>query len=286
MENVLVIGGAGFVGSALCKALLKTASSVWSYDNYFTGTRSNHILGVNYVEGQTKDITLNLFPVKFSHVYHLGEYSRVEQSFEDIDKVFEYNTCSIYSVLRFVKASGAKIIYAGSSTKFGDEGNTGFTSPYAWTKKTNAELVNVYCNWFSLPFAITYFYNVYGANELSSGKYATVIGLFIEKVKGGASSLPVVRPGTQSRNFTHISDIVNGLIVVGESGHGDDFGIGSEESYSVIDVVEMLGCDPTFIDERRGNRMSAPVVSHKTKKLGWTPVKRLPKYLEQILKSL
>lgn len=283
MNNVLVIGGAGFVGSALCEELLKTANSVWSYDNYFTGRRTNHVSGVNYLEGHTRDINSKLFPVMFSHVYHLGEYSRVEQSFEDIDYVFEYNTASIYSVLRFVKVNGAKIIYSGSSTKYGDDGECGFSSPYAWTKKTNAELVQVYCDWFSIPFAITYFYNVYGGNELSSGKYATLIAIYIEKIKSGVTKLPVVKPGTQSRNFTHISDIVSGLIAVGTKGHGDEFGIGSDESYSIIDVVSMLGGEPSFLEERRGNRMSAPVISHNTKKLGWKPVKRLSDYLEQVV---
>ena len=129
------MGGAGFVGSALCEELLKTADSVWSYDNYFTGQYTTHVRGFRYVEGHKRDITIELFPVMFSHVYYLGEYSRVEQSFEDIDYVFEYNTASIYSVLRFVKNNGAKIIYSGSSTKYGDDGVCGFTSPYAWTKK-------------------------------------------------------------------------------------------------------------------------------------------------------
>lgn len=278
-SDVLVIGGCGFVGSHLCEALVPLAKSVTSYDNYFTGSIENHIKNVDYIHAETAHILDYKFSKKFSHIYHLGEYSRVEQSFEDIDKVFEYNHKPIYNILKFAKENNSKIIYSGSSTKFGDQETNAYKSPYAFTKKANAELVITYCEWFNLEYAITYFYNVYGNREISTGKYATLIAKFKKMVADGESYLPVVEPGTQKRNFTHINDIISGLIVVGSKGHGDGFGIGANESYSVLEIVDILNKKPYFLPERKGNRMSAPVITEKTQKLGWTQRHFLIDYL-------
>lgn len=278
-KNILVIGGAGFVGSSLCEKLVSEGAFVHSYDNYFTGTMENHVANVIYHQGEARHINSHSFDAEFDYVYHLGEYSRVEQSFEDIDTVFDFNHASIYQVLKFVRRYHSKLIYSGSSTKFGDDGRNGEESPYAWTKKTNADLVRVFCGWFDINFAITYFYNVYGEREISGGKYATVIAKFIQAVKNGEKRLTVVKPGTQRRNFTHIDDIVNGLILVGKRGEGDGFGIGSDESFSIMELVELLECEVDYLDARRGNRMLAPVNSEKTKTLGWRASKSLRAYL-------
>lgn len=280
MNEVLVIGGAGFVGSHLCHRLLSTGCKVTSLDNYFTGRRSNHHQGVRYVEGNSADILqLDLGP-HYDCIFHLGEYSRVEQSFDDIDLVFEYNMRSIYSVLSFTKATGAKLVYSASSTKFGDGGVNPAESPYAWTKKTNAELVSVYCGWFNIEHAITYFYNVYGEGEISGGKYATVIAKFLALAEKGETSLPVVRPGTQQRNFTHIDDIIDGLVVVALRGSGDGYGIGSDESYSILDLVEMMQKGVDWLPERKGNRMSSPVKTERLKGLGWRCKRSVEQYVQ------
>lgn len=227
-KKILVTGGAGFVGSHLCEKLAQNSKyEVYSLDNYFTGSESNHVDNVTYIKGDTKDID-KLVTFIPDMVYHLGEYSRVEQSFDDIEKVWEYNKDGIFRVLEFVRKAGCKILYAGSSTKFGDGGLGRSASPYAWTKASNTELVENYGSWYNVPYAITYFYNVYGPREIQTGKYATLIALFKEKMKNG-EPLTIVSPGTQKRNFTHIDDIVEGLIIVGENGYGDEFGIGSEE---------------------------------------------------------
>ncbi len=213
-KKVLVTGGAGFVGSHLCERLVAMGGyEVYSLDNYFTGSEANHVDGVTYIRGETKDIAtlVNFAP---DMVYHLGEYSRVEQSFDDIEKVWAYNKDGIFAVLEFVRKVGCKILYAGSSTKFGDGGLGRSASPYAWTKATNTELVMNYGNWFNVPYAITYFYNVYGEREIQTGKYATLIALFKEKMRKG-KSLTVVSPGSQKRNFTHIDDIIDGFGVGG-----------------------------------------------------------------------
>ena len=183
--KILVTGGAGFVGSNLCEALAKDPQNdVYSLDNYFTGSRDNHVPGVTYIEGSTEHIfeLINFTP---DLIYHLGEYSRVEQSFEDIDKVLLFNKIGTLKVLEFCRKRACKLVYAGSSTKFGDGGMGKDQSPYAWSKSSNTELVKNYGNWYGLEYAIVYFYNVYGKREIRTGKYATLIALFTEKMKKG-----------------------------------------------------------------------------------------------------
>lgn len=280
MKKILVTGGAGFVGSHLCERLAKDSNNdVYSLDNYFTGSENNHVENVTYIKGSTKDIS-SLVTFNPDMVYHLGEYSRVEQSFEDIEKVWEYNKDGIFAVLEFVRKAGCKILYAGSSTKFGDGGLGRSASPYAWTKATNTELVMNYGEWFNVPYAITYFYNVYGPREIQTGKYATLIALFKEKMKNN-EPLTVVSPGTQKRNFTHIDDIIEALILVGENGYGDEFGIGSPEAYSIKEIAELFDGQVEMLPERKGNRMTADVISAKTEALGWKPVKTVKEYINK-----
>lgn len=285
MKNILVIGGAGFVGSNLCLLLSKKGNNVFSYDNYFTGEECNHHEDINYYKGESKHINEVNFGIKFDIVYHLGEYSRVEQSFDDIDKVFDFNMSSIYSVLKFAKNNKAKIVYSGSSTKFGDDGNNILESPYAWTKKTNAELVKTYCSWFNLEYCISYFYNVYGQNEIAEGPYATLIAKYINLYNSGVRKMPVVKPGLQRRNFTHIDDITEALVMIGEKGLGDNYGIGNDKSYSIIEIAELFNCEIDFLPERKGNRMSAPIVSEKTKSLGWKAKHKLSDYIDHNIKK-
>jgi UDP-glucose 4-epimerase len=280
-KKILVTGGAGFVGSHLCERLsLNPNYEVFSLDNYFTGSEKNHIEGVNYIKGDSCDIfnLVNFYP---DMVYHLGEYSRVEQSFDDIETVWRYNKDGIFAVLEFVRRAGCKILYAGSSTKFGDGGLGRTASPYAWTKASNTELVMNYGHWFNVPYAITYFYNVYGNREIATGKYATLIALMNEKMRNN-EVLTVVSPGSQRRNFTHIDDIIDGLVLVGENGYGDEFGIGSHESFSILEVAKFFGGKIEMLPERKGNRMIADVVTDKTKALGWYPKRRLIDYIESL----
>jgi len=279
-KNILVTGGAGFVGSHLCQKLAQNEENrVYSLDNYFTGSKGNHVKNVIYIEGSTTDIA-SLITFKLDMIYHLGEYSRVEQSFDDIKKVWQYNKDGIFAVLEFAREAGCKILYAGSSTKFGDGGLGRSASPYAWTKASNTELVENYGTWFNVSYVITYFYNVYGPREIQTGKYATLIALFKENMRTG-KSLTIVSPGTQKRNFTHIDDIISGLILVGENGHGDDFGIGSEEAFTIKEVAELYGGSVEMLPARRGNRMTAEVLSDKTKALGWSPKNKLADYINE-----
>lgn len=282
-KTILVTGGAGFIGSNLIERLVHDERyDVYSLDNYFTGKKENHISGATYIEGHTKDIAklINFVP---DLVYHLGEYSRVEQSFADMPIVWEYNKAGTFAVLEFCRKHDIKIIYAGSSTKFGDGGLGRDQSPYAWTKASNTELIRNYGAWFGLQYAITYFYNVYGPREISTGQYATLVALFKEKFKKG-EPLTVVAPGTQVRNFTHVDDIVSGLILLGEKGRGDDYGLGAEESYGILDIAKMFGGKIVMLPERKGNRMSASMdLSRSRNELGWNAEKRIADHIRDFV---
>ena len=275
---VLVTGGAGFVGTHLIRRLLKEGYRVISLDNYFTGSRDNHVEGAEYREGHTKDIE-TLVPESPDLIYHLGEYSRVEKSFEDVETVWDLNVAGTFAVLEFTRRRGSKIVYAGSSTKFAQEGLGRNQSPYAWTKAANTELVKNYAEWFGIRYAITYFYNVYGPGE-RAGAFGTVIEIFRKSYLAGRP-LGIVAPGTQTRNFTHISDIVEGLVLVGENGEGDEYGIGDERAYAIAEVAALFGGQTLPLPERPGNRMGSEVDTTRVRALGWIPRTHLADYIEE-----
>jgi len=278
-KTILVTGGAGFVGSHLCKRLVEDRHKVISLDNYFTGSRENHIAGVEHREGHTKDIG-KIVPEPVDLIYHLGEYARVERSLEEPALVWDLNVAGTFGVLEYWRARKNKLVYAGSSTKFGDGGLARVATPYAWTKAANTELVKNYGDWYKMPFAVTYFYNVYGPGE-RAGKYGTLIEIFRQKFLKGAP-LSVVSPGTQKRNFTHINDIVEGLIVVGEKGEGDEFGLGDEREYSILEIAQMFGSEIEMLPERLGNRMQSAIDTTKSKGLGWKVEHSVVDYIESI----
>tara|TARA_B100001057_G_C22822758_1_gene940076 strand:+ start:696 stop:1556 length:861 start_codon:yes stop_codon:yes gene_type:complete len=282
--KILVTGGAGFIGSNLCEVLnYNTSNQISVLDNYITGLMENHIKGVEYIKGNTCDIDslINFTP---DIVYHLGEYSRVEQSFNDIELIYRSNIVGTFKVIKFCQKHKCKLIYAGSSTKFGDNGNGRNQSPYGWSKASNVDLVKNFGEWYGLEYAITYFYNVYGKREISDGKYATLIALFTEKFKKG-KPLTVVSPGTQIRNFTHVEDIVNGLVMVGEQGQGDGYGIGTSESFTIFEIADMFGGKIEMLPERPGNRMFSDLNVEKTKRLNWKPKHSITDYIKNIVRK-
>ena len=281
-DKILITGGAGFIGSHLCELLNKKGFKVTSIDNYFTGLISNHIDGVEYINGDSYKIEklINFSP---KVIFHLGEYSRVEQSFDDIDKVWEYNTVSILNVLKFAKKHNSKIIYAGSSTKFGDIGKD--SSPYSFSKAINTEFVKNFSKWYNLEFAITYFYNAYGQREISSGPYATIIAKFLNQLKNN-QLLSIVKPGTQIRNFTHVKDIVRGLYLVGKKGKGDGYGIGSDRAYTIQQVADLISKNQIYLSSRLGNRNTAELKTSKTIALGWKAKYHLDSYINEKLQEL
>lgn len=275
-QTILVTGGAGFVGSRLIARLVRDGHRVISLDNYFAGSRDAHVPGAEYREGHTKDIE-RLVPESPDLIYHLGEYSRVEQSVLEPDIVRDLNVLGTAAVIEFWKKRGCKLVYAGSSTKFGDGGAARYASPYAETKAANSELVREAGDRGGLPYAITYFYNVYGPGE-RSGVYGTLIESFKQMYLRG-TPLTVVSPGTQRRNFTHVDDIVDGLILVGEKGRGDEYGLGNEESFSVLETARLFGGDLLMLPERAGNRMETALDTTKAAALGWRASRSLREYV-------
>lgn len=283
-KRILVTGGAGFVGSHLCERLVREGHAVISLDNYFTGSVTNHVPGVDYRRGHTKDIGRHVSETP-DIIYHLGEYARVEQSVLEPDIVEDLNTLGTRGVVEFWKQKKCKLVYAGSSTKFGDGGAARYTSPYAKTKAENTELVAEVGEREELPYAITYFYNVYGPRE-RSGVYGTVIEHFKRMYTSG-TPCAIVRPGTQERNFTHVEDIVDALVRVGDRGKGDEYGLGNERAYSILGVARMFGFGDNVVmfPPREGNRMVSGLDTTKTRALGWSPARELSEYIRAFVAS-
>jgi UDP-glucose 4-epimerase len=279
-KKVLVIGGAGFIGSNLVKELIKLGYSVSVLDNLSTGSRDNFVVGADYTISDASNIKNAFGERSFKFVFHFGEYPRVEQSFEDIDECFGNNTASFPAVLSYCRQTNSKLIYSASSTVFNGKDEDGeWLSPYTLSKAFNVNLLLQYSKWKNLDFAIVYFYNVYGPGEISSGKYSTVIAKYLQLLSEGQLVLPVTAPGTQRRNFTHVNDIVSGLLLLATKGRGDGYGIGTDESYSILEIIKILGADFILTPHVLGNRMGAPVQSNKTKALGWSPKHQLIDYL-------
>ncbi len=287
MENkqklIVVTGGAGFIGSHLCKRLHELGHRVISLDNYFTGSRENHVEGVEYREGHTKDIA-KLIPETPELVYHLGEYSRVARSMEEPAIVFGLNMEGTFAVLEFCRTKKCKIVYAGSSTKFVSANGAGVEgrdlSPYAWSKAANSELVANYGRWYGIPYSIAYFYNVYGPGERADWKtgYGTVIEVFKQNALAG-SACHVNAPGTQTRAFTHVDDTVEGLIAIGERGGADEYAICAKETHSILDVARMFDCEVVMEAQTKTSRSSGADDTAKLEALGWEQKHTLADYI-------
>lgn len=282
-KTILVTGGAGFIGSHLCERLVADGHKVISLDNYFTGDREFKVPGVDYREGHTKDIAKHI-PETPDIIYHLGEYSRVAESLNEPERVWDFNTIGTAAVLEFCRDRKCKIVYAGSSTKFADAREDGTSgrdlSPYTWSKAANTELVRNYGHWYGVPYATAYFYNVYGPRELS-GKYGTVIEIFRQNVLNGVSH-KVNAPGTQRRIYTHVDDTVSALILIGEKGDGDEYGIASSDNYETIEVAQLFGGEIEMMPARSTSRPSAVVDTSKVKGLGWEQMRSLKEYIESV----
>jgi len=283
-KTILVTGGAGFIGSHLCERLVQDKNNyVISLDNYFTGSKNNHVKGVEYREGHTKDIA-NLVQEKVDIIYHLGEYSRVRQSLDEPEIVWDLNMDGSFGVLEFWRKQRCKLVYAGSSTKFtearadGVEGRN--LAPYTWAKAAISDLVQNYAEWYDLPYVTVYFYNVYGPREITD-KYGAVIGIFKQRHLEG-KPLKVASPGAQMRCFTHIDDTINGIILAAEKGDGDGYGIGAKDCHSLLGVANMFGREIQMTPQTKSTRSSSEVDSTKIETLGWKPTKTLKEYIESI----
>ena len=277
-KKAVVIGGLGFIGSNLVRELVKT-HDVEVIDNLFGGDESRMIEGPNYHITDAKNISCVIADADV--VFHLGEYARVEPSFDAPLECFKNNDQLIH-VLHFCLDKGAQLVYACTSSVYTEHGK--FLTPYTLSKHRNVELIEAYTNWYGLRAKLTYFYNVYGPGENSSGKNSTVVGKFLSLHQQG-KELTVTAPGTQERNFTHVDDTVSGILCVYEKGDdGVPYGIASPDSYSVLDIAEKLGDYTVSGETKRGNRSSSDIsIAANTTALGWSPSHNLMDYLDEQL---
>ena len=262
---IIVTGGAGFVGSNLINKLLKkTNFKIISIDNYSTGKKKNHILNkrIKYINSDTKKISkiLNNYKKKIKAIFHFGEFARIYQSFLKMSQCIESNTIGTNEVFNFCLKNKIKLIYSATSASIGNKGNDKNLSPYAFTKSKNLEMLENLKKWFNFKYEVIYFYNVYGPKQIGSGSMATVIGIFEEQYKRN-KPLTVVKPGTQSRRFTHVEDTVDACIYAYQQNKCRHYSISNKKSYSILEVAKMFNSKIKFLPIRPGERYASALTS-------------------------
>ena len=266
MKKILAVtGGAGFVGSNLIEFLLKkTNLNIISIDNYSTGKKNNQINNprVSYIKGNTKDINriLNGYKKNIHSLFHFGEFSRIYQSFKKFYECFDSNSIGSKEVFKFCLDNKIKLIYSATSASLGNDGKDKNLSPYAFTKAKNLELLENLKKWFGFKYEIIYFYNVYGAKHICSGEMATVIGIF-ENLYKKKLPLTVVKPGNQTRNFTHINDTIAVCFEAWKKNKCQHYSISHKKSYSILAVAKLFKSKIKYLPERAGERYASALTN-------------------------
>jgi UDP-glucose 4-epimerase len=263
-KTVIVTGGAGFIGSNLIELLIrKTSYKILSIDSYSTGTKTNQLKNsrIKYVRGHTKNISqLIKNPNKIHSVFHFGEFARIYQSFLKMNECLDSNSVGTNAVFNFCLKHKIKLIYSATSATLGDNGNDKNLSPYAFTKAKNLELLENLKKWFNFKFEIVYFYNVYGPNQICTGSMATIIGIF-ENLYKANKKLTVVKPGNQSRRFTHVGDTVEICYLAWKKNLCRHYSISNKKAYSIIDVAKMFKSEIKYLPKRAGERYASALTS-------------------------
>jgi len=266
MKNLIIVtGGSGFVGSNLIQLLLKkTNKKIISLDNYSSGNIKNHLKNprVKYIRSNTSEISkkLSKYKKKIHSLFHFGEFSRIYQSFKKFDECLESNSIGTNAVFRFCLENKIKLIYSATSATLGNDGKDKDLSPYAFTKSKNLELLENLKRWFNFKFEVIYFYNVYGPRQIETGSMATVIGIFENKYKN-KKPLPVVKPGSQSRRFTHIFDTVNVCYEAWRKNKCSHYSITHKKSYSISEVARMFKSKINLLKKRPGERYASALTT-------------------------
>ena len=262
---IVVTGGAGFVGSNLIDLLIKkTKFNIISIDNYSSGNKKNHLLNkrVKYINSNTKNISkiLNKYKKNINSLFHFGEFARIFQSFLKMNECISSNTIGSHEVFNFCLSNNIKLIYSATSATLGNNGHDKNLSPYAFTKSKNLEMLENLKRWYNFKFEIIYFYNVYGPRQISRGDMATVIGIFEDQFEND-NALTVVRPGSQSRRFTHIEDTVKACYYAWKKNNCSHYSISNKKSYSILQVAKMFGQKIKMLPSRRGERFASALTS-------------------------
>jgi len=262
---VIVTGGAGFVGGNLIEKLLReTKYKIISVDNYSSGSIKNHIkdIRVKYIEDSTSNIskTLNKYKSKIHTIFHFGEFSRIYQSFLKMDECINSNSIGTHAVFNFCLSNKIKLVYSATSATIGNNGKDKNLSPYAFTKSKNLEMLENLKNWFNFKYEILYFYNVYGPKQISTGPMATVIGIFENQYKTN-KTLTVVKPGNQSRRFTHIDDTVDACFYAWKKNKSRHYSISTKKSYTILEVAKMFNTKIKFLAPRKGERYASALTN-------------------------
>ena len=266
MKKIIVVtGGAGFVGSNLIELLLfKTSYKIISIDNYSSGSKRNHINStkVKYIKGNTVNIKsiLKKYKKNIKTVFHFGEFARIYQSFKKFNECYNSNTLGSKETFKFCLDNNIKLIYSATSASLGNSGSDKNLSPYAFTKSKNLELLENFKNWFNFKYEIIYFYNVYGNRQIESGDMATVIGIFQRQFKS-RKPLTIVKPGTQTRRFTHISDTIKVCYDAWRSNKCKHYSISHKKSYSINSVAKMFNSKITYLPSRIGERYASALTN-------------------------
>jgi len=291
MKFIVVTGGAGFIGTNLIKSLLKLGyKNIISIDNYSTGLKKNHIKNqdVKYINADTNDffIKFNKIRNQIRVVFHFAEFSRIAQSFENHEKCFNSNIKGSYEVINFCLKNKIKIIYSATSASLGNNGMDQNLSPYAFSKANNMSLIMNLHEWFNLQYEIIYFYNVYGPKQIYNSNMAAVVGIFEHCYKNN-KPMPIVKPGTQTRKFTHVDDTVNTCILAWKKNLNKHYSISSKTSISIIKLAKLFSNNIKFIPERLGERFKSSNVKRirNVNIINIKGSKTIKKYIEGIKKK-
>ena len=262
---IVVTGGAGFVGGNLIEKLLKdTKYKVISVDNYSSGSIKNHIKNtrVKYIKASTSNISeiLNKYKSKIHTIFHFGEFSRIYQSFLKMDECIDSNSIGTNAVFNFCLSNRIKLVYSATSASIGNKGKDKNLSPYAFTKAKNLEMLENLKNWFNFKYEILYFYNVYGPKQISVGHMATVIGIFEDQFRNN-KPLTVVKPGNQSRRFTHIDDTIDACFYAWIKNRCRHYSISNKRSYTILEVAKMFKTKIKFLHARKGERYASALTN-------------------------
>ena len=262
---IVVTGGAGFVASNLINLLIKkTKYKIISIDNYSSGTKKNHIINsrIKYIRSDTKNISKILKKIKnkINSIFHFGEFARIYQSFIKMNECLQSNTVGTNEVFNFCLKNKIKLIYSATSASIGNNGMDKDLSPYAFTKSKNLEMLENLKRWFGFKYEVIYFYNVYGPRQICFGEMATVIGIFENQYKN-KKALTIVKPGTQSRRFTHVEDTIEACYYAWKMNKCRHYSISNRKSYSILEVAKMFNSPITFLPPRPGERYASALTN-------------------------